>query len=127
MIVDTDIIIRFLTNDDTQKANRFKHFLDSGEKIELTDVTVAEIFWTLKSFYKLKKNTIIPLLQSLIDHSSIKCNRSLLQKTLETLEINPISYVDSYTAAYANLNDDGRILSYDKGFEKVSEITRCEP
>lgn len=65
MIVDTDIIIRFLTNDDPKKAKDFERFLNSKKKIILTDVSFAEVYWTLKSFYKFPKGEIIPALNCL--------------------------------------------------------------
>ena len=127
MVVDTDIILRFLTNDDPTKAQRFETYLNSGTKVKLTDVTVAEIYWTLKSFYQLDKSLIILHLQALINHPSVICHRALLRETLNIFKSTSLSYVDSYTTAYASLKDNSQILSYDRGFDKLLSLTRLEP
>jgi len=127
MIVDTDVIIRFLTNDDSKKAKSFEHFLNSKQKIILTDVGFAEIYWTLKSFYKFPKGKIIPALNSIISFPSIASNKPLLSQTLNILQNHNISLIDAYNAAYSLINSDSKILSFDKGFDKISPITRQEP
>lgn len=126
MVLDTDIVIRFLTNDDPEKADRFEAFLALGERITLTDVTFAEIYWTLKSFYSMDKHAIIELLTALIHESSIDCNHTILQQTLEVLKKHNLSYIDAYTVASA-INSDGQVLSYDRGFDNVPNVTRKEP
>jgi predicted nucleic-acid-binding protein len=127
MVVDSDVVIRFLTNDDPQKADRFKEFLQTGNKIILTNITVAEIIWTLKSFYKLDKTEIIPLIRSLINHSSIQCQQTLLKQSIHFYRNFNLSWIDAYTAAYSIIRNDQQVLSFDKGFDKLSDIKRQEP
>jgi len=127
MVVDTDVIIRFLTKDDLQKALAFKKFLKSGQKIILIDVTFAEIYWTLKSFYGFSKPKILTGLESLINHSSVSCNRQLLKRTIHMHKQHNISFIDAFTAAYSPINNDQQILSFDQGFDKITEINRQEP
>jgi predicted nucleic acid-binding protein len=127
MVLDTDVVIRFLTNDDPDKARRFEEFIALGKKVYLTDVTFAEIYWTLRSFYKFDKEEILDALDSLINTSSIFSNYDLLEQTIEILKKHNISLIDAYNAAFALLKEKGGILSFDKDFDKVSGITRIEP
>ncbi|MCG2686363.1 PIN domain-containing protein [Candidatus Parcubacteria bacterium] len=127
MVVDTDVLIRFLTNDDPSKAARFERFLKSGKKLTLTDVTFAEIYWTLKSFYSFPKNKILVALESLINTRSISCHREILRETIQTLKESSVSFIDAYTAAFSRVKSEGKILSFDRGFEKLAGITRVEP
>jgi len=127
MIIDTDVVIRYLTGDDESKADRFEKFLNSGEKGFLTDLSLAEIYWTLRSFYNFEKDRVYTALESLINNDSIQCqNYNLLSATISIARDKNISFVDAYNAAFA-LTKNGRIMSYDKGYEKVSGITRVEP
>ena len=64
LVVDADVIIRFLTKDDLTKAKRFKKFLESGKAAAITEVTLAEVYWTLHSFYRYPKQKIIDALYS---------------------------------------------------------------
>lgn len=127
MIVDTDILIRYLTNDDPSKAKRFEKYLVSGKKVFLTDVTFAESYWTLSSFYEFPKKQIITVLEALIEHKSIASNKKILNGVLDILKKYPLSFIDAYTIAYSLIEDDGKILSYDQGFDKVRSIRRYEP
>lgn len=127
MIVDSDVIIRFLTNDDLVKAKKFQDALVSKQKFTLTDVTFAEVYWTLRSFYKFTKPRIINCLQALIIMQSIICDRELLENTLRLLQSRNISFIDAYTAAFAIVKGSGKILSYDRGFDKIPGVSRREP
>ena len=127
MVLDTDVIIRYLTNDDGKKAKRFESFLKSGKTACLTDVTMAEIYWTLNSYYKFPKEKIIEVLEALISNGAIKCNLSVWQKTLDLVSKRNISLVDAYCAAETIISGDGKIMSFDRGFDKVEEVTRVEP
>lgn len=127
MILDTDVIIRYLTNDDEKKAKRFESFLKSGKTAYLTDVTVAEVYWILSSYYEFPKEKIAGVLEALISNGTIKCNSSVWQKTLDLVLENNISLIDAYCAAETIVNGDGKIMSFDRGFDKVKGITRIEP
>lgn len=127
MVVDTDILIRYLTNDDPFKAKRFEEYLKSGKKIALTDVSFAEIYWTLRSFYKFPKKKILIVLEALIEHKSISSNKKILNKVLDILKRHSLSFIDAYNASFALLENEGKILSFDKGFDKIRTIQRFEP
>ncbi len=127
MLVDADVILRFLTNDDPKKAERFEAFLSSGRKARLSDVTFAEIYWTLRSFYKFPKKKIIATLEHLLHTDSLVCERDVLYATLDILGKQTISFIDAYNAAFSLIMDDKCILSFDRDFDRLSDIKRVEP
>ncbi len=126
MIIDTDVIIRYLTNDDPAKADRFEAFLTSGKKARITDVTFAEVYWTLVSFYKIKNVDALSLLETLIASSTIESNTTILMATTDMLRRHRISFIDAYTAASAKMADK-TVLSFDHDFDKIQGIKRIEP
>lgn len=127
MLIDADVVIRFLTRDDPRKADRFESFLVSGKKAELSDVSVAEIYWTLRSFYKFPKKKILEALGRLINTPAVTCGREMMQATLDILAERTISFIDAYHAAYSVLRGDGRVMSFDRGFDRLPGIERVEP
>lgn len=127
MVVDSDVIIRFLTNDDSQKAARFERYLKTGKKIILTDVTFAEIYWTLASFYQFPKEKILSSLGALINHQSIVCRKNILAGAIKILKEYNISLIDAYNAAYTIIDGDAKVLSFDRGLGKIKNLTRVEP
>ena len=60
--IDTNIFIRFLTNDIPEKAEACDHlFRDAAEKNErlfTTEMVIAEIIWVLESYYELPKKEV---------------------------------------------------------------------
>lgn len=124
MVLDSDVIIRLLTADDPERSTRFRKFLSSARNLILTDVTFAEVYWTLSSFYRFEKAKIISSLEILIHDRAIECNIDLLEKTLFILQQTNISLIDAYTAAYALLKSDARVVSFDRGFDKLTDIQR---
>ncbi len=126
MVIDTDVLIRFFTNDDPVKAEKFQKALELKQKFILTDVTFAEVYWTLKSFYGFDKAKILNAMETLINTPCIKSNRILMQKTIEILQNKNISFIDAYTASFALKHEQGKIASFDRGFDKIDGIKRVE-
>jgi len=125
-IIDTNLLIRFLVEDDKLKASKVADLLVSSEKKVLLDIVFAEIVWLLSSFYSLSKEDIVQKLRSIIHAKSIYCDKKLFDGVLSLWEANNISFVDAYIAAKAE-TDNLVIYSYDKDFDKIKTVTRKEP
>lgn len=126
-LIDTNLIIRFLVNDDPQKVSQVEKLLkDKNNKNILLDTVVAEIIWVLASYYSLDKKDIIEKMQALIYVDSIECNSLLLSKSLLVWEKNAISYIDAYLAAVAELGGI-TLYSYDKRLQAIESIIVKEP
>lgn len=126
-LIDANLIIRYLTIDDRKKALAVKRLLESSqEELLLPDVILAEIVWTLASFYKFEKKDVVEKLQALLLMDSIRCNYNLLQRSLVLYKSHNISFIDSYLSAYAIEKELG-IYSYDKDIDKVKLVKRFEP
>lgn len=127
--IDTNILIRFLTADDPQKADAVEKILRGAQKdeIEIPDIIIAEVVWVLLSFYKLDKEAVIEKLEALLSLENIKTNRRLLQRTLGVYRKYNISYTDAFLIAYSLEKGMTHLYSYDEGLDKVEEIKRLEP
>ena len=68
--LDTNVIVRYLTQDDpiqSKKANaRIAKWIQDGEELWICQVTVCEVFWVLEHAYKLSKKELISVLTSLL-------------------------------------------------------------
>lgn len=126
ILIDTNLIIRFLVNDEPQKVDRIEKFLSNKDKKVLQDTIVAEIVWVLSSFYKLPKLSIIEKIRALINTENIECNNSLLEEVFSLWEEYNISFIDAFLAAIAK-QQNIRIYSYDEKFDKIKGVTRKEP
>lgn len=127
ILIDTNLIIRFLVNDDPKKAAKVKRvLLETKNTNVLLDTVVAEIVWVLSSYYEQDKSSILEKIRALIHVDTISCNKSLLDRSLTIWGNNNLSFIDSYIAASVEL-EDLKIYSYDRQFDNIKTITRLEP
>lgn len=126
-LIDTNLIIRFLVNDDPQKVLDVEKLLkDKNNRNILLDTVVAEIIWVLSSYYSLQKLEIIEKIRSLIHVDTVETNAFLLSRALTMWEENNISYIDAYLAAVSEMGGM-TLFSYDKRLSSIPTITVKEP
>ena len=126
-LIDTNLIIRFLVNDDPQKVTRVERLLrEKSNKNVLLDTVIAEIIWVLLSYYSVDKEEVIEKVRALIHVDTIECNAFLINRALTIWENNVISYVDAYLAAVAELGSM-TLYTYDKRLVAISTILVKEP
>ncbi|MFY9270073.1 MAG: type II toxin-antitoxin system VapC family toxin [Candidatus Manganitrophaceae bacterium] len=133
VFVDTNIFLRFLTNDDPTKAARVEAFFQKavGGKVQLTTslIVIAEIVWTLESYYGLEKSDIESKVTKILNTPNLEVEREdLLISALDLYASRNIDFIDAYNAFYMKDNDIDRILTYDKKhFSRVDWLERAEP
>jgi len=126
-ILDANVIIRYLVEDNEERANAIERLLKSDEELVLTDVTISEIVWVLSSYYENTRQEIVEKISSLVQLPSIKCGRRVVLVALGLFQKFNIDWVDAYLAAYAGENGFSEIYSYDRDLDKVKKIKRLEP
>ena len=126
-LIDTNLIIRFLVNDNPSKTSRVEKLLkDNNNQNILLDTVVAEIIWVLSSYYNLKKSEIVEKIKALIHVDTIECNAFLINRALSLWQENNISYIDSYLIAIGELGNM-TIYSYDQKFKSIPNLRVKEP
>lgn len=126
-LLDTNLIIRFLVNDDPKKSSKVEKLLkDKNNTNILLDTVTAEIIWVLSSYYSLEKKEIIEKVRALIHVDTVECNAFLINRALIIWEENNMSYIDCYLAAVAQLGNMV-IYSYDQKFSSIPHIKLEEP
>lgn len=115
-LFDTNIIIRFLTNDDVKLADQAEQILSQSppRSLELTAVVFVETAFVLTSVYHHPKKQVIESLTLLIDLDSVTCDRPLLMKTLAIFEKRSISIVDAYLLARISQGKNEQLVTFDK-------------
>ena len=127
-LLDTNLLLRFLTSDDPKKAKAVANLLKTlKDPLMVTDLAFAELAWVMASFYDFDKEQIINKLASILNFKKIRSNKKLLRKSLSIYAAHNIDFIDAYHAAYASLKSFDVIYSYDKDFDKVKGVKRIEP
>jgi predicted nucleic-acid-binding protein len=69
--VDTNVLVRFLTQDDPEQARRVDSFFArlerAGESAHVSAVVLCELAWVLRSLYGLKREEIQRALETLLE------------------------------------------------------------
>lgn len=126
-ILDTNIIIRYLLNDDPKKVDRIENLFKSKEKLIVADVIVSEAVWVLSSYYKVPKKMIREWLSSFLILKNIKANKKLLLAALEFYGHSSIDWIDAYLVSFALEKKCKEIYSYDFDLDKIKLVSRKEP
>ena len=130
--IDTNVFIRFLTNDIPQKADAcekiFKKAVEKKEIIFTTDMVIAEIVWVLESFYELEKEEIQPKVEKILNTPNLVCpNKDLILRALALYREKNIDYTDAYNALILKEKGVDELYSYDKDYDRIDWLTRLEP
>lgn len=132
--LDTNIFLRHLINDDSQRSPACLALIEGIEKGRLiawtSDLVIAEIVFVLsnKYTYDLDRETIRDLLLPLINLPGLKLPRKrLYRQVFELYTTLAIDYVDAYHAALIETSEERELYSYDMDFDRIAGITRLEP
>lgn len=119
VFVDTNVFLRFLTNDDPAKAKRaeilFRDALRGKFKLATSLLVIAEIVWTLESFYKLEKSDIAGKVEKILNTPNLYCPEApLLFMALDLYVHSNIDFVDAYNAFHMKDQEITEIFTYDR-------------
>lgn len=128
-ILDTNILIRFFTNDPKEQASFVENLLKTvdDKSLLIPDVVLVETVYVLLSVYELSKEDVIDTVSSLITYPKFKLHGALFQKTLDLYSKYPISFVDAYIGAVSNANPVRTIYTFDKKMLSIKEIKAVKP
>ena len=132
--VDANVFLRFLTGDDSDKARACYELFgraDRGEAVLYTTETIiAEIVYVLSSprLYNLPREEIRKRLMPLLTLNGLRIpNRGVLLRALELYEEQPVDFEDALAVAHMEQQGIEAIISYDRDFDRFSQVTRIEP
>lgn len=131
--VDTNLFLRYLTNDDPAKADRVETLLGQAAAGELalvsSDLVMAEIVRVLESFYQLAPARIAPLIRGILATPGLEVvNAALVGRALELYESLKIDFIDGHIAAQMERLGIDELYSFDKQhIARLTAITRREP
>ncbi|MDP2659646.1 MAG: PIN domain-containing protein [Dehalococcoidia bacterium] len=131
ILVDTNIFLRFLTGDDPAKAAACRELFESAERKEVqlhtNDLILAELVWTLRSFYRRPKEEIIGALRDIAGLSSLRIpRRAVLLAALDLYERFNVDFLDAYNTTDAQARGISFICSYDAHYDRLG-IKRVAP
>ena len=76
--VDTNVLVRYLTQDDLTQARKVDTFLseamEAGQRLHIDDIVLCETVWVLRAAYRLGKSTIVSTLDRVMSTTLFSFN-----------------------------------------------------
>ena len=119
VFVDTDIFLRYLTNDVPKQADAVERLLrraGAGEIVLVTGIMViAEIVWTLESFYKLPRVEIQARVRAIINTPGLEVHdRIVISQAISDYVDKNVDFGDAYNAAWTLAQGISTVQTFDR-------------
>lgn len=131
--VDTNLFVRYLTDDDAEKADRvealFGEASEGKVRLVTADLVLVELIWVLESSYDMKPGEITPMIRAILATPGLEViNGALMARALDHYEGKNIDIVDGYIAALMEKLNITDIYSFDrKHLSRIDSLKQIEP
>lgn len=128
---DTNVFLRYLTNDVPVQADLVESLLQRAAKgkvnLVTTGMVIAEIVWTLESYYELDKKEIQTMVLGILNTDGLEVIDSdlVLQAIVPYADKN-VDFIDAFNAAWMVKNDVDKIYTFDQKHFNRFEGIRAE-
>ena len=133
VVIDTNLLVRYLTDDEPQKAKAVDALLNSagkGEiKILIPSIVIAELVWVLESFYKMTADDITGLVEAILNTPGVDTqDKSVIKASLKLYRSKKIDLIDAWIIEFAKFKGPNRIYTFDKKhFRDAEEVEVVSP
>ncbi len=133
IVIDTNLLVRYLTDDEPQKAKAVDTLLNSAAKGELKilipSIVIAELVWVLESFYKMIAEDITGLVEAILNTPGVDTqDKSVIKAALKLYRTRKIDLIDAWIIEFARAKGAKRIYTFDKKhFRDAEEVEIVSP
>ena len=132
VFVDTNLFLRYLTKDNLVKYDRcrevFKKAVEGKVSLLTSEMVIAELIWTLLSYYKVPKAEVIEKVSIIISTPNLHLvDKTIIADSLVLYSQKNIDFIDAYNALFMKFHGLEKIYSYDEDFDAIDGIEREEP
>lgn len=122
--VDTNVIVRFLTQDDPVQFKKSQAIFENHE-VFITDTVILETEWVLRFAYNFDAESVVNGLRMLFGLANVQLsNPPLIAQALEW-HLDGMDFADALHLANSQQFDE--LYTFDKKFIKKSEgLTGCD-
>ena len=119
-MLDTSIIVRYLTGDVVELARRAEGIIDTVEGLVVTDLVLAETAYVLTSVYKVPRDITVDTLVSFVRKKNISTfpadKGTVIEALLMCQSSGRVSFADAMLWAEARCYGPGTVYTLDERF-----------
>lgn len=123
--LDTNVLVRLVTNDDKNQANESACLIDSGVPLFVAITVILELEWVLRGAYKLNKSAILNVIENLLSIRNINFERHSDIELALTYYAKGVDFSDALHHCIST-NCNG-FASFDLKFEKSASKLKIKP
>ena len=134
LFLDTNVVIRYVTNDDPGMAQRSRDLLKQAElgslALIVSESVVVEVVQVLSSpkLYNLPRERVAQTVSAILGLRGLKTlGKQTLLRALDLWATASVDFVDALSVAQMERQKIGTIASFDRDFDRFPRITRREP
>jgi len=118
VVVDTNLLVRYLTEDDPAKAMAVDALLKKASrgkiKILFPSVVAAELVWVLESFYRMSREQISELVDAILHTPGIEVqDETIVSAATRLYGQTNIDFVDAWIIEFAKAMGVRKIHTFD--------------
>ncbi len=132
--LDTNILIRYLTRDDPDKAACAYHLLQEVERgnqrVTTTEAVVAEVVYVLssKTLYAVPRPIIAERLGTILALPGLRLpGKGVYRRALDRYAVTKLDFTDCLIISRMEQAGITDLFSFDRDFDTIPGITRIEP
>ena len=132
VVVDTNLLVRYLTEDDPAKAMSVDALLKKARlgkiKILFPSVVVAELVWVLESFYRMSREQISELVNAILHTPGIEVqDEAIISGATRFYGQTNIDFVDAWIIEFAKTQGVKKIHAFDTKHFKNTRMEVSPP
>lgn len=133
VFADTNVFLRYLTNDVPEQADAIDQLLRravAGEILLVTNsLVIAEIVWTLESFYRLTREGVKDRVLAILNTPGLEvADADLVLQAITWYADQHVDFIDAFNAAWLLARDLQTVCIFDrKHFSHLEGITVMVP
>lgn len=119
--VDTNVVVRYLTNDDPRQAAAARDLVDGAPTLLITTV-LLETEWVLRTFHKIPRHEVVDLLRGFLGLPTVELQDPQSVAQAFALMEKGADFADALHLAAAGTCD--AFFSFDKNLIKSASASR---
>lgn len=120
--LDTNILVRYLTQDDPEQSKKATHEIEkrvaAGSMLFIADMVMCELVWVLESAYGFGRQEIVRALDRILRTKQFRFeNKDLLWQSLADYQNNKGDFADALIGRAGHKAGCREILTFDAGLK----------